>query len=119
MRHQFVAGILLVGTALVAVAQDQKVPAEFQGKWAGSQARCGVPHEASLTIQDDRIDFYASRGRVLSTVVTSPLEVEIEIEATGEGQTRRDVRRFALSEDKRTLTDVTNSRYPFSRVRCD
>jgi hypothetical protein len=119
MRHQVIVGILIAGTTLVAIAQDSKVPVEFQGRWAGSQAQCGVAHEASLTIHENRIDFYESRGKVLSAVVTRPLEVELEIEATGEGQTWRAVRRFTLSDDKRTLTDVTNSRHQFSRVRCD
>src|SRR5918995_549351 len=114
MRHQVIVGILIAGTALVATAQDSKVPIEFQGRWAGTQAQCGVAHEASLTIHEDRIDFYESRGKVLAAVVTRPLEVELEIEATGEGQTWREVRRFTLSDDKRTLTDVTNSRYQFS-----
>lgn len=118
MRHQIIVGILIAGTAVVAIAQDSKVPREFQGKWAGSQVQCRVPHEASLTIDEDRIDFYESRGKVLSAVVTRPSEVELEIEATGEGQTWREVRRFTLSDDKRTLTDVTNSRHHFSRVRC-
>ena len=119
VRHQVIGGILLVGAAVVAIAQDAKVPAAFQGRWAGSPALCDVAHEASLTIHEDRLDFYESRGKVLSATITSPSEVELEIELTGEGQTWREVTRFGLSEDKRTLTDVTNSRYKFSRVRCD
>jgi hypothetical protein len=119
MQLRGVGGILLAGIALVAVAQESKVPVDFQGRWAGSQARCGVAHEASLTIHEDRIDFYESRGKVLSVTLASPLEVALEIESTGEGQTWREVRRFVLSENKRTLTDITNSRYPFARVRCD
>jgi hypothetical protein len=92
---------------------------EFRGRWASSENRCGVAHEGSLSIYEDRIDFYESRGKVLSVTVVSPMEVELQIESTGEGQTWQQVRRFVLSEGGRTLTDITNARYPFSRVRCD
>ncbi len=119
MRYHVVLGILLPATVLLATAQDSKVPSDFQGRWAGSEAQCRVAHEASLTIHADRIVFYEGGGRVLSAVVTRPSEVKLEIEATNEGGTRRETRRFALSDDKRILTDVTNSRYQLSRVRCD
>lgn len=112
-------GIALAAVTCSAVAQDAVVPTEFRGRWAGSENQCGVPHEGSLSIYEDRINFYASRGRVLSVAVISPLEVELQIESTGEGQTWQHARRFVLFEDGRTLTDITNTRYPVSRVRCD
>ena len=117
-RHRRV-GTALVAVTLWAVAQDPEVPAEFRGRWAGSENQCGSAHEGSLSIYEDRIDSYEGRGRVLSVFVVSPSEVELQIESTGEGQTWQEVRRFVLSEDGRTLTDITNARYPFSRVRCD
>ena len=117
MVYRIIAGTIVAGVALVAIAQNARVPIDFRGRWASSEAQCGVPHEGSLTISEDRIDFYESRGKVLSVNEASPLQVEVEIESTGEGQTWRHLRRFVLSQDKRTLTDTTNS--AFSRVRCD
>ena len=117
-RHRRM-GIALAAATLSAFAQDAVVPTEFRGRWAGSESQCGVAHEGSLSIYEDRIDFYESRGKVLAVTVVSPMEVELQIESTGEGQTWRNVRRFVLAEDGRTLTDITNARYPVARVRCD
>jgi hypothetical protein len=119
MRREGFGGLVVAGAVVVASAQAAMVPADFQGRWAGSRAQCGVHHEASLTVHEERVDFYESRGSVLSVTVARPLEIELELELTGEGQTWRAVTRFVLSKDKRTLTDVTNSRSPFARVRCD
>jgi hypothetical protein len=118
MRTLVVIGIL--ASPAPGIAQHLGVPVQFQGRWASSLERCQIPHEGSLTISEDRIDFYESRGRVLFVRVISPLEVELEIESTGEGQTWRHVRRFLLSDDKRSLTDLTyqDAVHRFSRVRC-
>lgn len=104
--------------SLGACAQKVAIPAQFRGHWAGSPAQCGSVHEARLTIHGDRVDFYESRGRILSVKPIGALEVELEMESTGEGETWRQVRRFVLSEDKRTLTDVTYESH-MTRVRCD
>jgi hypothetical protein len=119
MVYRIIAGSIVAGLALVAIGQNAQVPINFRGSWASSEAHCGVSHEGSLTIYEARIDFYESRGKVLSVIEASPVEMEVEIESTGEGQTWRHVRRFLLSQDKRTLTDMTNRASPFSRVRCD
>src|SRR5687767_7012263 len=119
MVYRIFAGTIVAGVALVAIAQNARVPIDFRGRWASSEARCGVSHEGSLTIYEDRIDFYESRGKVLSVTEVSPVQVEVEIESTGEGQTWRHLRLFVLSQDKRTLIDMTNRASPFSRVRCD
>jgi hypothetical protein len=116
--RQTAVGIFIAGAA-VAFAQDAKVPIEFQGRWQPVRRNCDVAHEASLTVYENRIEFYESRRKVLSVGTTRLLEVDLELEATAEGQTSREVRRFVLSNDQRTLTDVTNSRYKLSRVRCD
>jgi hypothetical protein len=94
------------------------VPDQFRGTWAGSQAKCGAPSESSLSISADRVDFYASRGRVLAVKITGERDVEVELESSGEGQVWRSTRRFTLSEDTRSLTDVT-TQYHTVRVRCD
>ena len=94
------------------------IPDQFQGKWAGTQAQCGRPSESSLSIEADRIDSYEARGRVLEVKLISDLEVELTIEWSGEGQVSRSARRFMLTEDKRSLTDVTTE-YRTARVRCE
>jgi hypothetical protein len=110
----------LVFAPLAWAAQNPSIPKQFQGKWAGSLDKCKIPHEGALTIGGDRIDFYESRGRVLAVRSISTLEVEIDLELRGEGQIWRATQRFALSEDRRTLTDPTNTDpvHKFLRVRC-
>jgi hypothetical protein len=109
-----------VSLAAPVIAQGQAtVPDQFRGRWAGSQAKCGVPSEASLAIYGDRIDFYESHGRVLAVKVINKREIEVELESSGEGQVRRSRLRFGLSEDGRSLTDLTRRDYPSVRVRCE
>jgi hypothetical protein len=62
---------------------------------------------------------YESRGRVISVKSVGKLESEVALESTGEGRTWRGARRFRLSQDGRTLTDVTMDKYHFARVRCE
>ncbi len=108
-----------VSLAVPGMVQGQAtVPNQFRGRWAGTQAKCGVPSESSLAIYADRIDFYASRGRVLRVKVVSEREVEVQLESSGEGQELRSIRRFWLSEDGRSITDVTRQDHQAVRVRC-
>jgi hypothetical protein len=116
-RCTSIAFALSLATPLMAQGQAT-VPDRFRGRWAGSQAKCGVSSESSLAIYADRIDFYASRGRVLAVKVVSEKEVEVELESSGEGVVWRAVRRFRLSEDGRSLTDVTREDHQAVRVRC-
>jgi hypothetical protein len=41
---------------------------------------CAARHEGSLTIKADRVDFYASRGKVLGVRLLSSSEIEVELE---------------------------------------
>lgn len=95
------------------------VPDQFHGKWAGRQTQCGVSSESSLAIYADRVDFYESRGRVITVNVVSEREIGVVLESSGEGEVRRSMRRFGLSEDGRSLTDLTMQQYPIVRVRCE
>jgi len=105
--------------AVTSLAQGQAtVPNGFRGKWTGSRNKCGVPSEGSLAIYADRIDFYESRGRVLAVKAISEREVEVTLELSGEGHVWRRMVRFRLSEDGRSLTDVTEQKYQSVRVRC-
>lgn len=99
-------------------AQNTAVPGGFQGRWASDQARCMSTHDSRLTVTEDEFLFYASRARVLAMRQIDRQEVEFDMEATGEGQTWRETRRFTLSPDASMLTDVTRPD-PFVRVRCE
>ncbi len=114
-----VAAVLLFQPSLDVAAQAQPtIPQQFRGDWAASTARCGRPGESRLTIGATTIDFYESRGRVLAVTTDGAHALGLRIEASGEGQIWIHTRRFTLSTDGRTLTDVTNRREPFARVRC-
>jgi len=103
----------------VAGAQRQPtIPDEFLGKWAGSPAKCGVSSESSLAIYADRVDFYEGGGRVVAVKEVTEREIEIVLESSGESE-QRSLRRFGLSEDGRSLTDLTMPRYPTVRIRCE
>lgn len=118
----------MLATILVAVAgfvpspagaQNTVVPAAFQGRWASAQTQCMTAHEGSLTVSADELLSYESRGKVLSTRQIGREEVEFDLAfyAVERQQTWRDIRRFMLSPDGRTLTDVTAGN--LVRVRCE
>jgi hypothetical protein len=116
-RYLSVAFALLLTVPVIAQGQAT-VPDQFRGKWAGSQVKCGVPSESNLAIYADRVDFYESRGRVLSVKVVSKREIEVELESSGEGQVWRTTLRFGISEDGSSLTDLTTGNHQTIRVRC-
>jgi hypothetical protein len=118
MRPVKLSGFLLSVATLVMAQEQGKVPERFHGKWAASQSRCGQTDESSLFVSEDRVDFYASRGLVLSVNRISELDIEVELESTGEGQVSRGTRRFSISKNGQTLTDLTQSKYPIARIRC-
>ena len=120
MRIQLLSVAALLSIPLGAVAQDQPVPTQFQGKWAGSLKTCPSPGDGRLEIGPNTIRFYESRGKVLAVRVLDPQSVELDLELTGEGETWRETRKFVLSTDKRILTDVTpaHPQYHTARVRC-
>lgn len=95
---------------------DAAVPSRFQGSYAADQAACDAPgNPTQLTIDEDSISFHESTGPV-TEVSSSPSEVTITAELTGEGETREATYRFRLSDDGRTLTDQDGG---MERVRCN
>jgi len=97
---------------------DTTIPEQFRGRWAGRQTECGRAAESSLRVTADSVNFYASRGRVLAVDVMKDREIEVLLESSGEGQVWRQTRRFKLSEDGRSLTDLTTEGHVV-RGRCN
>lgn len=116
-RCMSIAFALWLAAPIMAQAQAT-VPEQFRGRWASSQAKCGPP-ESSLAIYADRIVFYEGHGPVLTVKRVGEREVEVEFESSGEGKVWRSIRRFRLSEDGLSLTDVTRQDYQTVRVRCE
>jgi len=104
----------------VGLPQSAQIPAQFHGKWGGGLQWCDGEDDARLIVTANSVRFWESSGKVLEVRVISPLEIVIEVEARGEGEVSRGSLRFKLSEDKRTLTDITHEspQYHVSRVRC-
>ena len=102
-----------------AAETHSTVPVEFRGDWADSGAECrrGALSESRLTISENEITFYASRGQIVA-IATHDHSLALIYEAAGEGYTWMDVRQFELSTDQRTLTEVTGGRRGTVRIRC-
>ena len=120
-RDRVTVDTAMVFTALTAApdsaAQDSTIPDRFRGQWAGRPAECGRPAESFLRITADSVDYYESRGQVLAVDVMKEREIEVLVEFSGEGQVWRQNRRFQLSEDGQSLTDLTMEGHVV-RVRC-
>lgn len=93
------------------------IPEALRGEWASSAAECGRADEGRLRIGPDAVTFYESEGAVTRVVMQNAREASVELRLSGEGETWTDARRFRLSEDGRTLTDLSGPT-PFPRVRC-
>jgi hypothetical protein len=92
------------------------VPVKFQGRYAADASACKEgSHESRLTIEASRIAFHESSGAI-TTVSSGPTEISITARLIGEGETRAANYSFRLSDDGRTLTDISNGGI---RQRCD
>jgi hypothetical protein len=84
------------------------IPAPFHGEWNASLADCGSGrNDSRLRITADRLAFHESSGTVRNVVVHSAVEIEVEADLAGEGQSWRAKRRWRLGLDGATLQDVT------------
>jgi hypothetical protein len=112
---------LLAFCASLGAAEIQStVPKQFRGNWAAGAKDCRAGSaESKLAIQENRIDFYGSRGRILAIATEGTNELALLIEATGEGQTWLATRQFKLSPDGQSLTDMTGGGHSTVRIRCE
>lgn len=84
------------------------VPATFQGSWAAGAAACTTAgHESHLPLGADRLQFHASSGTIRS-VASGATDLTIVAVLTGEGEAREATYRFRLSDDGKTLTDMSS-----------
>lgn len=79
---------------------------------------CTSGGESTLMIGERTVDFYESRGRVLSIATEGDTELGLLVEATGEGQTWLTAIKFMLSEDHQTLWFVVGNQR-IERTRCE
>ena len=125
MRLVFVALAFLIWSAALPQAFGADVyslvPTQFQGRWASDEAECarGALSESRLTITDDQITFYESRGLLLGIAVQDDVHLALIYEASAEGFTWLSTKLFELSADGTTLTDWTAGPRGAVRIRCD
>lgn len=93
------------------------IPAEFQGHWIADLSACATSqHDSNLVVEAERVTFWESSGEVKSVKVDGR-KLNIVVAMEGEGETWDGDYTFQLSEDGKTLTDVTEGQ-PFARKRC-
>ncbi len=113
--------ILMLATGTATTAQQQQVvPDRFQGEWNFNLDFCGSspPSEGRLVIGADRIQFYESAGPVRNVVTHGNSDLELTIELSGEGETWLSDNYFRLSDDRKSLTTITNGNLGYVRYRC-
>ena len=109
---------LATGTA-TAAEQQQTIPIQFWGKWDFDLESCSyLVSEGRLLIDADRIEFYESAGPVKKIVTYGNFDLELSIELSGEGETWISDKSFRLSDDQKSLTDITTGNSGFVRYRC-
>lgn len=104
------------GTAQVAAAASQTapapdsndtVPAPFQGRWASDATACRKPaDESQLELQANRVAFFEGSGPIKSVVVDGDV-ITLVAELSAEGEIDETTYAFRLSDDGRTLTDIS------------
>jgi hypothetical protein len=110
--------ICAYGTAAAAAERVASVPGPFQGEWMADLKGCGSKSDDSrLEIGADRIRFYESSGPIRAVVVQGDRELALIVELSGEGERWLSFSHFRLSEDGKSLTDVS-SEPAFVRHRC-
>lgn len=112
--------ILMLTTGTVtAEDQQQTIPEPFRGKWDFNLESCSSRgSEGRLIISAGRVEFYESIGSVRSVVTHGNSDLELTMELSGEGETWISNYYFRLSDDQKSLTDLTNGNPGFVRYRC-
>lgn len=94
------------------------IPEAFRGVWWDTLQNCRDElSDAHLRIEAGALAFHESRGPVTAVEVRGPHEIAVSVRLEGEGETWTATHVLRLSEDGRTLSDITRSP-AFNRVRC-
>ena len=120
MQTKVLAFLGLIFSAAPGIAATPSIPKNFQARWSSALKWCNVDDDGSLTIYANRIAFFDSHAKVLNVRVLSPLEVELDLKISGEGETWRATQRFTLSSDQKALIGPTDKNFVngITRFRC-
>jgi len=81
------------------------IPRLFTGEWNAVLASCeGREGDGHVTLSARQLSFYENAGSVSSVRILGPLDIVVDAEMAGEGQTWLDHLHFRLSSDKHSLT---------------
>lgn len=90
-----------------AADPNDTVPAAFRGRWAADATACGKPaDESQLDLQANRAAFFEGSGPIKSVVVDGDV-VTLVAELSAEGEIDETTYAFRLSDNGRTLTDIS------------
>lgn len=101
-----------------AVGRVASIPRQFTGEWdtvlAACKSREGDDH---LSLSTAQVWFYESIGPVQSLRVLGPLDIVVDAQMSGEGETWLAHYHFRLSRDKRSLS-LLDEGQPVVYQRC-
>lgn len=107
-----------IDTPPLPAAPEGLIPARIQGKWTGTDERCGDRGaDLELSIAADQLVFHESVGLVKAVRESGDDSIALEAAFTGEGQSWTRTLRMRPSADGRTLT-ITNDGTAVTRKRC-
>jgi hypothetical protein len=110
---------LFASCQIGAVGRVASIPRPFTGEWNAVLASCeGREGDGHVTLSAAQLSFYESVGSVSSVRVLGPLDIVVDAEMAGEGQTWLDHLHFRLSSDKRSLTVLGMGPQPWVLHRC-
>jgi hypothetical protein len=116
--------IFVIGNVPAATSSGpaiNQIPAEFHGRWVSSPDQCEAPEKGWLYVESIRMDFPEGYATVNSVRQIDVLEIEVDLTwrvRSNDGKDWRQIRRFALSQDRRTLIDQRDGDRVV-RVRCE
>ena len=103
-----------------AHALAYQIPTSFVGRWGMTPADCdpdGSAVKGLLTITDDSLKFWESKGSVQQIVRHSPYDITLQLAMTGEGQSWASTTRLVLDAAATELVRSDNS-HSYRYQRC-
>jgi hypothetical protein len=96
-----------------------QIPTSFVGRWGMTPGDCdpdGPAVKGLLTITDDSLKFWESKGNVQRIERRSPYDITLTLDMTGEGQSWTSTTRLVLDAAATQLVRTDNSRsYRYQR----